>query len=291
MVENLGDILSNGFDTWKKNLSICLPFVFSLILTSLVALILIGGALLVTVGPLLPSLMPHIANSGEIPLEVVQQLQPLLLQNMGIIIAAVIITIFLVMLISVFFTAGAIGMAKEATEKGRTSLSDMTDYGRRKFLSLLFANIIVGLIVLAGVVFLIPGVLYLLPTINTSQTPFDVTNMAAFALLFLGFMLMLIYMLIVSIMFALPPYAVVIGDLRAVDGVKTGFKFFMKHKVDVFLLWLVVGVIAVVASIILSNIPFIGQLISMAVSVIVIQPLSVIWWSRLYLSEIEPTEF
>ena len=286
MVEDLGNILSNGFETWKKNLSICLPFVFSLILTSLVALIIIGGALLVTVGPLLPSLMPLI-NSGEIPPDIIRQLQPLFLQNMGIIIAAVIITIILVLLITVFFTAGAIGMAKEATETGRTNLSDMTDYGRRKFMSLLFANIIVGLIVLAGVVFLIPGVLYLLPTINTSQTPFDVTNMAAFALLFLGFMLMLIYMLIVSIMFALPPYAVVIGDLRAVDGVKKGFKFFMAHKVDVFLLWLVVGVIAVVASIILSNIPFIGQLISMAVSVIVIQPLSVIWWSRLYLSEID----
>ena len=287
MVEDLGNILSNGFDTWKKNLSICLPFVFSLVLTSLVALIIIGGALLMTIGPLLPSLMPHIANSGVIPPEVIQQLQPLILQNIGIIVAAVIITIILVLLISVFFTAGAIGMAKEATETGRTSLSDMTDYGIRKFISLLFANIIVGLIILAGVVFLIPGVLYLLPTLTTSQTPFDVTNMAAFALLFLGFVIMLIYMLIVSIMLALPPYAVVIGDLGAVDGVKTGFKFFMKHKVDVFLLWLVVGVIAAVASIILSNIPFIGQLISMAVSVIVIQPLSVIWWSRLYLSGIE----
>ncbi len=284
MVEDLGDILSNGFDTWKKNLSICLPFVFSLILTSLVALIIIGGALLVTVGPVLPSLMPHIANSGEIPPEIIQQLYPLFLQNMGIIIAAVIITIILVLLISVFFTAGAIGMAKEATETGRTSLSDMMDYGKRKFLNLLGADIIVGLIVLAGVVFLVPGVLYLLPTINTSQTPFDVTNMAAFALLFLGFVIMLIYMLIISIMLALPPYAVVIGDLRAVDGVKKGFNFFMAHKVDVFLLWLVVGVIAMVASIILSNIPFIGQLISMVVSVIVIQPLSVIWWSRLYLS-------
>ena len=291
MVEDLGSILGKGFETWKKNLGICLPFVFSLVLTSIVALILIGGALLVTVGPLLPSLMPHIANSGEIPPEVIQQLQPLFLQNIGIIVAAVIITIILVLLISVFFTAGAIGMAKEATEKGRTSLSDMMDYGRRKFLNLLFANIIVGLIVLAGVVFLIPGVLYLLPTLNASQTPFDVTNMAAFALLFLGFVIMLLYMLIVSIILALPPYAVVIGDLGAVEGVKRGFNVFMKHKVDVFLLWLVVGVIAVVASIILSNIPFIGQLISMAVSVIVIQPLTVIWWSRLYLSEIEPTEF
>ena len=290
MVEDLGSILGKGFETWKENLSICLPFVFSLILTSLVALIIIGGALLMTVGPLLPSLMPHIANSGEIPPDIIQQLYPLFLQNIGIIVAAVIITIILVLLISVFFTAGAIGMAKEATETGRTSLLDMTDYGRRKFISLLFANIIVGLIVLAGVVFLLPGVLYLLPAI-TSQTPFDVTNMAAFAMLFLGFVILLIYMLIISIMFALPPYAVVIGDLRAVDGVKKGFKFFMAHKLDVFLLWLVVGVIAVVASIILSNIPFIGQLISMAVSVIVIQPLSVIWWSRLYLSGIEPTEF
>ena len=291
MVEDLGNILSNGFDMWKKNLSICLPFVFSLILTSLVALIIIGGALLMTIGPVLPSLMPSLANSGEIPPDIIQQLYPLFLQNIGILVAAVIITIILVLLITVFFTAGAIGMAKEVTEKGRTSLSDMMDYGRRKFLSLLFANIIVGLIVLAGVVFLVPGVLYLLPTINTSQTPFDVTNMAAFALLFLGFVIMLIYMLIISIMLALPPYAVVISDLGAVEGVKKGFKFFMAHKLDVFLLWLVVGVIAVVASIILSNIPFIGQLISMAVSVIVIQPLSIIWWGRLYLSEIEPTEF
>ena len=293
MVERLGSILSNGFDTWKKNLNICLPFVFSLVLTSLVALILIGGALVVAIGPSLPSLMPHLANPDEIPPEVIQPLYPLFLQNMGLLLAAVIITIILVLLITAFFTAGAIGMAKEATETGRTSLSDMMDHGRRKFVSLLFANIIVGLIALAGLVFLIPGVLYLLPTINTSQASLDVTNMAAFARLFLGFVIMLLYMLIVSIMFALPPYAVVIGDLRALDGVKKGFKFFMAHKVDVFLLWLVVVVIAVVASIILSNIPFIGQLISMAVSVIVIQPLSVTWWSRLYLSgiEIEPTEF
>ena len=293
MVERLGSILSNGFDTWKKNLNICLPFVFSLVLTSLVALIIIGGALLVAIGPSLPSLMPALTNPDEIPPEVIQQLYPLFLQNMGLLLAAVIITIILVLLITAFFTAGAIGMAKGAAETGSTSLSDMMDHGRRKFLSLLFANIIVGLIALAGVVFLIPGVLYLLPTLTTSQAPPDVTNMAAFARLFLGFVIMLLYMLIVSVMFALPPYAVVIDDLGAVDGVKKGFKFFMAHKVDVFLLWLVVVVIAVVASIILSNIPFIGQLISMAVSVIVIQPLSVIWWSRLYLSgiDIEPTEF
>jgi hypothetical protein len=292
MVEELGDILRSGFETWKKNLTICLPFVFSLLLTLSVGALVIGGALMMVLGPVLPSLTPSLtsAASGEIPPELIQQLQPLLLQNIGIFVAAVVITGIFVLLITTFFSAGAIGMANEATETGRTSLADMTDYGRRKFISLLVATVIVGLIAFAGVVFLIPGVVYLLPAI-TSQTPPDVTNMAAFALLFLGFVIMLFYMLIVSIIFALPPYAVVIDDLGAVEGVKKGFTFFMAHKLDVFLLWILVLVIAILASIIVGAIPYLGQWLSMAVSVLIIQPLSVIWWSRLYLSGREPTGF
>jgi len=52
-----------------------------------------------------------------------------LIQSIGLIIAAVIIAVILGLLISAFFNAGAIGMAKEATETGRTSLSDMKEYG------------------------------------------------------------------------------------------------------------------------------------------------------------------
>jgi hypothetical protein len=286
MVEELGGILRNGFETWKKNLVICLPFVFSLILTFIGAFIIIVGALMVVIGPLLPSLIPQISNTtGEIPPEVIQQLQPLFLQNIGLFTAAIVIAGILMLVITVFFTAGAIGMAKEATVTGKTRLSDMTYYGRRKFVSLLGANIIVGVIVLAGVVFLIPGLVALTPTLTTSQAPPDVTNMATFVMLGLGFLIMGLYMLIVSIIFAIPPYAVVLDDLGAVDGVKRGFHFFTAHKVDVFLLWLVVLVITIVASIILGNIPLIGQWLSMAVSVLIIEPLSVLWWSRLYLSE------
>jgi hypothetical protein len=51
------------------------------------------------------------------------------------------------------------------------------------------------------------------------------------------------------------------------------------------LLWLVVLVINIVASIIIGIIPFTGQWLSMAVSVFIIEPLVVLWWSRLYLSE------
>jgi len=283
MVEELDSVIGKGFETWKKNLNICLPFVFSLILTFMAAVIIIGGAILVAV-PSLPSLIPYLTKPGEIPHELILPLQSQFLQNIGIIIAAVIITVILVLLINAFFTAGAIGMAKEATEKGRTSLSDMTNYGRRKWINLLFANIIIGLIALAGVVFLIPGVLYILPNITTlSQAPPEAI-LLALAIFGLGFLVMMVYIALISIMFALPPYAVVIDDLGAVNGVKRGFKFFMEHKVNVFLLWLIVIVIGGVVGFVLGSIPHIGQLISMAVSVIVIQPLTVIWWSRLYLS-------
>ncbi|MBN1763235.1 MAG: hypothetical protein JW878_09225 [Methanomicrobia archaeon] len=297
MVEELGDILRSGFETWKKNLTICLPFVFSLLLTLIAGALIIGGALMMVLGPVLPSLTPALTSTpGEISPEFVQQLQPLLLQNIGILVAAFLITGISVLLITTFFSAGAIGMATEAMKTGRTSLSDMTDYGSRKFVSLLGANLIVALIALAGVIFLIPGLFSLMPEI-TSKTPPDVTNLAAFTLLFLGFVIMLFYLLIIGIIFAISPYAVVISDLGAVDGVKRGFQFFMAHKVEVFLLWLVVLVIAVVAGIILGNIPYIGQWLSMAASVLILQPLAVIWWSRLYLSgtegdvDVEPTEF
>jgi hypothetical protein len=288
MVEELSAVLRNGFETWKKNLSISLPFVLSLVLTVIVALLILGATLLAVFGPVIPSVLPAITETGAVPPALIEQLQPLILQHLGIIMGAVILTAILMLLISTYFTAGAIGMAKEATVQGRTTLAAMTAYGRRKILSLLVANLIVGLIALAGVVFLIPGVLSLLPAVSTSPPFSGGGDAAAFAALAIGILLMIIYLLLVSIIFAVTPYAVVLDDLRAVDGVKRGFHFFRAHKLNVFLLWLVVLVLAIAASMLLGAIPSIGQMLSMAVSVVVIQPLSVIWWSRVYLSEQAP---
>ncbi len=287
MVEDIGSVIGKGFDTWKENLIICLPFVFSAVLTSAVAIIIIGGTLLAAI-PSLPSLIPLLGKPEAITPELISPLMSQILPSIGIIIAAVTITVFLVMLISAFFTAGAIGMAKEATETGRTSLSDMKDYGRRKFISLLFADIIVGLISLVGLVFLIPGILYALPNLTTLSEPTPEVFLPAFAIFMMGILIMTIYMIIVSILFALPRYAVVIDDLGAIEGVKRGFNIFMNHKVDVFLLWLVALVIGIAVSVILSLIPYVGQFLNIVVSIIVIQPLTFIWWSRLYLSITTP---
>jgi hypothetical protein len=192
------------------------------------------------------------------------------------------------MLISAFFTAGAIGMAKVATQTGTTDMSDMKDYGRRNFISLLFADIIVVLITLVGLVFLIPGILYALPLLTTISEPTPEVFLPAFATFMIGILILFIYMIIISILFALTRYAVVIDDLGAIAGVKKGFNLFMNHKVDVFLLWLVAVVISLVVSVILGLIPYVGQFLHMAVSFIVIHPLTCIWWSRFYMSLTTP---
>ena len=285
MVEDTGSVIGKGFDTWKNNLTICLPFVFSAILTHIVAVIIIGATILA----IIPSLLSYITKSAEPSPELILQLLPQIIQSMGIIIIAIIVTIILCMLINAFFWAGAIGMAKEATETGRTDISHMMEYGKRKFLSLFFTDIILGLISFVGVVFLVPGILYTLPKLmGLSELP-PGEVFTAFAIFGLGVLTMSLYILIISIIFALPRYAVVIGDLGAISGIKTGFKMFMRNKVAVFLLWLIVFVVSLISAS-LGAIPYIGWVISAILSIIIISPLTVIWWSRLYLSMTEPTE-
>ena len=285
MVEETGSVIGNGFETWKRNLSICLPFVFSQILTFVVGIIIIGGAILAAI----PSLVPLFTKLDEITPDVIPQLLPQILQSMGIIIIAIIATIILCMLIDAFFWAGAIGMAKEATETGRANISHMIDYGKRKFISLFFTDIIIGLISFVGLVFLVPGILYILPKLSVLSVLPPEEVITTFVVFGLGVLAMIAYILIVSIIFALPRYSVVIDDVGAIQGVKNGFEVFRGNKVAVFLLWLITFVLFIISAS-FGAIEYIGWLISAILFAIVIYPLTVIWWSRLYLSMVEPAE-
>ncbi len=165
----------------------------------------------------------------------------------------------------------------------------MIEYGKRKFISLFFTDVIIGLISFVGVIFLVPGILYILPKLSVLSVlpPEEVITM--FAVFGLGVLAMIVYTLIVSIIFVLPRYSVVIDDVGAIQGVKNGFKVFRANKVAVFLLWLITFVLFIISAS-FGAIEYIGWLISTILSVIVIYPLTVIWWSRLYLSMVEPTE-
>ncbi|MCW7075611.1 MAG: hypothetical protein OCU24_07195 [Candidatus Methanospirare jalkutatii] len=315
MVE-IGKVLGEGFDIWKRNLNICMPFVFSTLLSFIFVIFTFGAALLVA-PPSLFRLLEKLPQESQfpqaytptpptppIPPEVASQIISEFARNWLILLVAGIISAIILLFINAYFMAGAIGMAKEAYLKGKTSLSDMIYYGSKKFLSLLGADIIVGLISLLGVIFLIPSVVFIspylpyLPPSPGERFPPELL-LTFLALLFIGIILFVIYALIISIVLALTRYAVVIEDLRAVEGVKTAFKRFLEHKLDVFLMWLIVTIIGVGISLaadlfgnlinLLSGVA-VGSLIGIIVSLVVVQPLEVVWWSGFYLRLTPPKE-
>jgi hypothetical protein len=282
MTEDLGTTIRDGFETWKKNLSICLPFVFSWILSSIVVLVILGVAVLAT----LPALVSNLDALDKLPPELIFQQLPVLFQNVGIILIAVAVAILVSMLIDAFFWAGAIGMAKEAIETGHTDLSQMIEYGKRKYVSIFVTNLIIGLLSLVGLLFLIPGILAILPQLSTLPALSESEVVTLIALFGVGFLAFILYTIIISILFALPRYVVVITDVGAVDGIKTGFTCFTRNKLAVFLLWLVLVAVNILATA-LGAIPHIGGIIMLILLIVVVLPLTVIWWSRLYLSMVE----
>lgn len=285
MVEDLGSTIGEGFETWKKNLIICLPFVFNAVLTGIVASIIIGGGILASI----PSAVPYFERLDGITYDEFLLLIPELLQSLGIIIIAVIVTIILVMLIDAFFWAGAIGMAKEAAETGATNLAHMLEYGKRKYISLFFTKLIIGLISLIGIIFLIPGISYILPRLSVLSELPEAEVVTALALFGFGFLAMTVYLMLISILFALPSYVVVLDDVGAVRGIKNGFRSFMDNKLAVFLLWLVIFAVTAIAGS-FGAIKYVGGVISMLLFLVVVHPLTALWWSRLYLSMRETTE-
>ena len=82
MVEDLGDTIGGGFDTWKNNLNICIPFMFNLVITSALAIGIMGSVFIKSI----PALTSYLTNPAEISPDLILQLLPEILQDMGLII-------------------------------------------------------------------------------------------------------------------------------------------------------------------------------------------------------------
>ncbi|RLI92097.1 MAG: hypothetical protein DRO89_02760 [Candidatus Altiarchaeales archaeon] len=163
----------------------------------------------------------------------------------------------------------------------------MIYYGKKKFLGLFFAYILIFLITIPGLLFFIPAVIaFLSKMINVGVS-----------LLVFGFAMWMLYQLALNIILILVPYAIVIGDLGAIEGIKKGYRLVMKNKLSVVfllfvtqaLLWGCDLVIQVITSL-MNVIPLLGIFINLGIwilyiifIVVVITPLSVVWWTRLYM--------
>ncbi|HPJ29957.1 MAG TPA: hypothetical protein PLZ42_01035 [Methanothrix sp.] len=279
MYEDIGTLIRRGFETWKRNLNLAVPFVLMI-----AAIMLLAVAMaVILLYPLITASPDVLSTAGDV--EDPEQLMELLssVMNVGVLAAVVLLGLLIMGLTTSFFTAGAIGMAKEATLTGRTTLKDMTASGRRHFLSLFLAEILTAIIVSAGFVLLT------LPFLSDIGAVFE-ANDPEFGPFVMWIGLIIIFGLLVSLLLAMIPYALVVEGLGPIGAIKAGIRFFLSNKMDVFLIWLVVMAISLAIQVI--GVPFSGSetasgifsMVNGVVSVLVISPLTTVWWTRLYMT-------
>jgi len=197
-IVNFGELLGGGFNTWKKNMVICVPFILGAIISIAVAICIL---LPVMFSLFIPFIEQAITNPASMSSpETMSQIFKIISENLILFIGSFIIIIIAGGLIMSFFTAGAIGMAKEAVLTGRTNLSHMTSYGKKKFLSYFCATILVGLIISVGFLFILPVLIDLsanMESLVSTSTPQEVIDIMAPSMgsLILGGFLMFIYII------------------------------------------------------------------------------------------------
>ena len=281
MVEDIGKIISNGFGTYTKNLNICIPFVLNFILSFSLAMIMI----VLVFASIMGSSLSNFVNAKS-PEAIASILLPLISGHIMEIAILVIVILLVVLFLQAYFISGAIGMAIQANESGRSSLHTMRDAGKKYFVNMFFAQLLFGLLSLAGIVFIVPGAMRSdISQIMTSE------NTGNVALLLGGFFLWMVYLVILSILLAVFSYALVADNLGPLESMWKSVSFFKQNKIDVILLLLAIffiGIIlvivdAIIGSIIANN--FLRESINQFISLIIIQPLTTILFVRLYMAK------
>ncbi|MDD4522680.1 MAG: hypothetical protein PHW84_07110 [Methanosarcina sp.] len=190
------------------------------------------------------------------------------------------------MFVQSYFTAGAIGMAKKASETGDTVLSDMLVSGSKNVFRFFLTVLLIGLLLLVGIIFLVPGALAVGDLSMLIENP-EASSIHGMTALAIGVIVWALHIIIINVVLSLSTYALVIDELGPLEALSAGFSFFKNNKLDVFFIWtLYIGV-----SLIISRISeFIGSenllaaVITILIPVAVLQPLVAVLWTRLYLT-------
>jgi len=241
-MEEIGEILSRGFGVWKSNLNLCIPFGLSFLASVLISLPLLAAVALIIMAQedlsyLNQTTLQDPSAMQETIDRMVGSLESLPTESILEIAGIYLVMIVLGSLVDSFFTAGAVGMARQALDEGRSDSSTIWPVGRRHFLGLFVSRVIMGLLVLAGLVFLLPA-LAIQPQ-NLLEDPGALGVLAAGAILFV------VYLLVLSLALALLPYALVLENMRPLQAVFASVDFFRYNKFDVAVIWLVMAALSI----------------------------------------------
>lgn len=282
-MESINELLGRGFSLWRDNLNLCIPhllgFFFSM--TALFA-----GLMAVIFSGMLP--LESLNETALYDVQDMQDMQKLSdqmeeylaglesgdLMQIGLAILAIFV---LVALVDAFFAAGAIGMARQALEKGKSDTSAMWSAGKRHFLGMFLAELLMTLIILMGMALL------LLLLAADLESP----GLLAVALVVIA----IFYALALTIILSTLPYALVLEGLSPVRALFASIDFFRYNKFDVAVLWLVVVALSLALQMVggAFSTGDAGQgrplsAITGMISLLVLAPLSNLWWTGLYMS-------
>ena len=183
-------------------------------------------------------------------------------------------------------------MSQNATARGDTSIKDMFNAGNSNFINIFLASFLIMLMNIAGIIFMVPGAIL---TRNYMEVIESTQFTSGILLLIIGIVMWVIYLLILNVVLAIALYSIVIEKIGAMDGIIRGYSFFIDNKFSVFVLWLVsfiistaVAVFFIIAGEVIALIGSVGlnmiwSLGSQVLILVTIQPLMMIWWTRLYM--------
>ncbi|WP_232216883.1 DUF7847 domain-containing protein [Methanohalobium evestigatum] len=262
-------------------MKISLPFILS---TIIIGIAWVAYAVIIAV-----SMIPALSQTSQLSfgpqmnqeefMELLSMISPYIVP----LVISLIIMWIITLLIQAFFTTGAIGMSKDAAINGRTSFEEMINSGKKHFFNYFLLQIIYYLITLAGVVFVLPGILQ----INNFTDPESI--LPALPALLVGIGLWIIYSIIVTLVLSLTYYALVVDTLGPVNALKTGYRFFFNNKGSVVVLWLVIIAIVVALNVMggiftpFETLSVLWSFISTIISVVVVPAVITIWWTILYM--------
>ena len=287
-MEEIGEMIGKGFGIWRRNINLCIPFLLNFFVSMLVIVSFLVVVFL-AVMPMINVNSTSIQNSQD-----VQAVQDLITQMEGslgslgwqriLMVVLLLLGMFAILsLVEAFFMAGAIGMAWQALEKGRADTGVMWSSGKKHFLNMFLSMLLMGLMTLSGLVFLLPGILRLPRPIQAEPV--------AMGMLITGFLIFILYVVVLSLALAEAPYALVLEGLGPVQAIRAGIGFFRYNKFDVLILWLVVAALSITLQIIGSSMSSgnattypLMSLITGLVNLLVLVPLSNLWWTRLYMN-------
>lgn len=284
-MEEIGELIGKGFGLWRRNLNLCIPFLLSVILSMIVTLPFLAGLFLTAlpVEDINTTMLQNDQDMQELVSQMQSSLDHLDAARLLPIAGLFLVWVVVLSLVNAFFTAGAVGMARQALGSGRSDTGSMWSAGRSHFLNMFLATLLVGLLTLVGLIFFLPVLAQ-----KTTTLPADSQTIGLAAV---GLILFVLYALALSVVLVAMPYALVIEKLGPMQAVMASVEFFRYNKFDVAILWLVVVALSL-------GMQMIGGIFSAGeqangtplsalyglVNILVLAPLSNLWWTRLYMN-------